>query len=361
MSALRWGRCIEHRARAAEDFIADYFAQSDRQVVLVAGAGFDPRAMVVCDQLAQVCPNLETLLIREERPDPSRELVGRAEQNLVLFAKAVKKLKVAETPIFGADNAVIGGRNAVRAVAGYSLGTATDIVVDMSALSVGTSYPIIRYLLETAGSPPHSKNLHVFVASNSALDEAIRPVAGDNVGFVHGFRGGWALDQTSAAAKLWLPQLARGRNAVLQRIHDFVVPHDTCPILPFPSERPRLCDELVESFSNEVENSWEVDTRNFLHASEDDPLDLYRTISRIDDLRRPVFQEVGGSLLILTPMGSKVLAIGALMAALERDLPVAYLEAIGYEIVAPSLNAASSQLVHIWLAGDAYAGGLSAA
>jgi hypothetical protein len=355
MRRLRWERCIEHRADEAHAFVTDYFKGEDRRVALIAGAGFDPRSVTLCDSLAPACSDLRVLLLREQRPDPAGDLVERAERNLERFRTQVSKITIGTVEIFGPDNAVIGGRNAVRAVHSYSFESITDIVVDLSALSVGTAYPIIRYLYERLKGAHPPTNLHVFVASDPALDESIRPVAGDTVGFVHGFRGRWALDSTASAAKLWLPQLARGRNAALQRIHDFLAPHDTCPILPFPSARPRLADELVESFSSEVESAWQVDTRNLLHASDEDPLDLYRTISRIDDLRTPVFAETGGSLLILSPMGSKVLALGALLAALERDLPVAYLEAIAYE-VADTAAAAKPNLVHVWLAGDVYTG-----
>jgi hypothetical protein len=67
------------------------------------------------------------------------------------------------------------------------------------------------------------------------------------------------------------------------------------------------------------------------------------------------FREVGGSRLMFSPVGSKVMALGALMAALERDLPVAYLEAIGYDLdgSVPTVSA-TSDLVHIWLEGDVY-------
>ena len=154
-----------------------------------------------------------------------------------------------------------------------------------------------------------------------------------------------------------MPQLARGRRATLQRIHNFVDPHDVCPILPFPSARPRLGDELAEHFLTELESGWRVDLRNVVYAAEDDPLDLYRTILRIDDLRKPVFEEVGGSLLVLSPIGSKILALGALMAALERNLPVVYLEAIGYEMNGTQqdeLFRATSNLIHVWLEGEVY-------
>ena len=361
MPGLRWERCIEHRGADALTFMTEYFSRKDRRVALVAGAGFDPRALAVCDRLVPVCSALQVLLLREERPDPAGELVDRATANLERFRAHGVEITASTVDIFGPDNAVVGGRNAVKVVHDYSFDSVTDVVVDLSALSVGTSYPIIRYMYERIRSTGAAQNLHVFVAADPALDEAIRPVAGDTVGFVHGFRGGWALDSTASAAKLWLPQLARGRNAALQRIHDFLTPHDTCPILPFPSMRPRLADELVQSFTAEVESAWLVDTRNLVHASDEEPLDLYRTVSRIDDLRRPVFAETGGSLIILSPMGSKVLALGALLAALERDLPVAYLEAISYELVGPPPAIGEPKLIHLWLAGEVYTGAINEA
>jgi hypothetical protein len=54
---------------------------------------------------------------------------------------------------------------------------------------------------------------------------------------------------------------------------------------------------------------------------------------------------------VLSPVGSKVMALGALMAALERDLPVAHLESIGYDLDGsiPTTSEAPN-LVHVWLA-----------
>jgi hypothetical protein len=62
-------------------------------------------------------------------------------------------------------------------------------------------------------------------------------------------------------------------------------------------------------------------------------------------------------LLILSPLGSKMLAIGALMAALDRDLPVYYVEARGYEVdwkAAATVDLRASSVRHVWLAGDVY-------
>jgi hypothetical protein len=99
-----------------------------------------------------------------------------------------------------------------------------------------------------------------------------------------------------------------------------------------------------------------VDVRDLVYADEKSPLDLYRTILRIDDARRRVFESVGGSQIILSPIGSKALSLGALMAALDRDFTILHVEAIGYTLDALRADAVTStaELVHIWLHGDAY-------
>ena len=129
-----------------------------------------------------------------------------------------------------------------------------------------------------------------------------------------------------------------------------------CPILPFPSSSPRLPDELIEEFAEELQTSWSVDVRDLVYADEKSPLDLYRTILRIDDARRRVFESVGGSQIVLSPIGSKALSLGALMAALERDFTILHVEAIGYTLDISRVDEVTStaELVHIWLYGDAY-------
>ncbi|PSH02614.1 MAG: hypothetical protein CXZ00_16530 [Acidobacteria bacterium] len=55
---------------------------------------------------------------------------------------------------------------------------------------------------------------------------------------------------------------------------------------------------------------------------QNDPLRIYRSIMRINEERNSAFQPLGESLLIVPPTGSKMLGIGALMAALDRDFPI---------------------------------------
>jgi len=351
----RWDPCVAHRGAAVEGFIAEYFALSGRRVLLIAGAGFDPRSTAVATRLAATGTSIRAIFIKEVRPNPAQMLVDHAHENTGALLGAIVDHQVATVDIFGTDGAVTGGRNVITLLGGQNLDDITDIVIDISALSVGTSFPIIRYFVERADRRKGPANIHIFVAHDPKLDADIRSIPSDAPGHVHGFKGGSTLDGYAAAAKLWLPQLVAGRKGALSRLYDFVAPHDTCPILPFPASNPRLGDALAEEYIAELESVWTVDTRNIVYADEGDPLDLYRTILRLDDLRKPVFAGAGGSLLVLSPLGSKVMGLGALMAALERDLPVAHLEPIGYDLATAVFdNTVAPNLVHVWLEGDIY-------
>ena len=351
----RWDPCIAHRDADVDRFLTHHFAQPDRNVLLVAGAGFDPRARAVAARLGASNPLVRALLVKEERPDPPQDQVERAVANTAALLATAAEWCVESIDIFGSDGAVIGGRNIINVLSQQGLVGVTDVVVDISALSVGTSFPIIRYFVERIVRGNETVNLHLLVAHDPRLDADIRSKPSDTPGYVHGFRGRSTLFDAAEAARLWLPQLTTGRRRALGRLYDFIDPHDTCPILPFPASNPRLGDTLAEEYLTELEDTWSVDTRNIVYADEGDPLDLYRTILRLDDLRQPVFAETGGSMLILSPLGSKVMALGALMAALERDLPVAHVESLGYDLEASVPEQIDQpDLIHVWLEGEVY-------
>ena len=50
----RWDPCIAHRGDQVDKFLDHYLAQPDRSVLLVAGAGFDPRSCAVAARLSKV-------------------------------------------------------------------------------------------------------------------------------------------------------------------------------------------------------------------------------------------------------------------------------------------------------------------
>jgi hypothetical protein len=56
---------------------------------------------------------------------------------------------------------------------------------------------------------------------------------------------------------------------------------------------------------------------------------------------------------VLSPLGTKAMAMGALLSALERDLPIVYVEALRYNIK-PTVPDKPYGLIHLWLTGDVY-------
>lgn len=358
MTAPRWDTPIYHRDKHAKDFIAEYFGGADRHPMLICGAGFDPRAREAAKLLeAAAGSRLQAHFIREDRPRPDPTMLAAADANEAELKALIPRNTVHHVAVFSDDEkTVVAGREMVRMFNSCTLDGVTDLVVDLSALSTGASFPLVKYLFDKAQANPAFPNVHVLVASSPATDDAVATELMDHPILVPGFGEQFALYEGASKPKLWLPQLgkrAAGALDMIVRRMRAETSYEICPILPFPAGSPRAVEELVEAFQQEIDEAWLVDDRDFLYAAEDDPLDLYRTILRIDTLRGATYAIEGGSITVLSPLGTKVMALGALLAALERDLPIMYVETLRYKMVkAPQGD--SYGLVHLWLTGEAY-------
>ena len=129
-----------------------------------------------------------------------------------------------------------------------------------------------------------------------------------------------------------------------------------CPLLPFPSRNHRRADDLLSEYQIALVDEWAVDPRDVVYASEKNPLDCYRTLStlktRFDSTMAGTYQPR----MVLSPVGSKVLAAGALMAAIERGMAVQYLETESYSFVhrPPMPGDPPDMTVHLILSGPIY-------
>ena len=351
----RWFQCITHDGDKVELFIRDYFSGQCNNIMFIGGAGFDPRSKKIAEILNIVAPNnTYCCLIKEIRPNSNAKQEKTAENNTKCLLGLFQNNKLIPIKIFSEDDAVVGSRNIVPLIKQLQMKSITDVIIDISALSIGISFPIIKYFIMIRAK--WKMNLHIVVSHSPSQDASLQSIPCKSPSYIHGFQGGIGLDHFLDMPKLWLPQMSINRLESLKSIRDFVSPHDTCPIIPFPSEDPRLGDKIMNAAVNEFEQTWQVDPRDIVYAAEDDPLDLYRTILELDDLRQPVFEIMGGSILVLSPIGSKLMALGGLLAALERDLPIAYLESMGYDNILSdqTINDVDSKFFHIWLEGDIY-------
>lgn len=363
-----WANCITHRDEDVLTFMRTYFARPERKVLLLAAAGFDPRANVIATQLADVLGDrLSAIFVREERPNPSQQLTARADQNEVSLRDLVPASEVIKIDIFADDGAPVGGHRISKELIKRPVpADVSDVIVDLSALSIGIGFPSARMLLESCEARSDCA-FHIMITSDPDLDDQITSDPSDRPSPVKGFAptmGPANVDVDQDVAKIWIPQLAQGRMATLIKIGsqlgDF---YKVCPLLPFPARDPRRADNLVTEYQTAIIDEWSVDPRDFVHASEWNPLDCYRRLSR---LKMRFDRTMTGTYIprmVLSPIGSKVLAAGALMAAIDHDMSVQYVETESYSIdetiQANSIDPGNTEqpeksFVHVILSGPLY-------
>lgn len=353
-----WNNCITHFDDEVGAFVASYFAEEHRRCLLVAAAGFDPRSRRIAELLSETLGDrLSALFIREERGRPDANLIADADANEAALRGIVANSKVERIDVFGEDGAAIGGSRIAAVLAGIPVDeTVTDIVLDMSALSIGIGFPAAKMLLADCEAVA-GRAFHILIVSNPELDDRIVSEPSDRPMPVKGFSGAAHLTSALEPARIWIPQLAKGRRAALAGIGLSVSDcYKICPVLPFPARDPRRADALLGEYENELVNEWQVDPRDIVYVSERNPLDCYRTLST---LKLRYDRTVEGTFephVILSPIGSKVMATGALMAAIEHDLTVQYLETLRYEWDrrTPARDDPADMMVHVLLSGPAY-------
>ena len=357
MAHDHWENCVAHFDAQVDTFAKEYFGQPDVRCLLVAAAGFDPRSLGIATLLAgHLGGRLSGLFIREERGTPDAGLVATANHNAALLRSLVPGCEIASVDIFGNDNAPIAGARIASVIRSYSItDVTTDVVLDMTALSIGVAFPAARLLLDYCES--RGIAFHIMIASNPELDDAIASEPGDRPMAVRGFAGVDQSDATLDVARIWVPQLAKGRAAALTDIGRSI--RDTykiCPVVPFPARDPRRADALIAEYEPQLVDEWQVDPRDLVYVSESNPLDCYRTLSTLTKRYADAVDQVFVPSIILSPIGSRVMAAGALMAAIEHDLPVQYIETVRYDFdpAKPAVAAMPDMRVHLLLSGPAY-------
>ena len=359
----RWELCIDHYGDAVSVFFEQYFSKEYSQCLFIGGTGFDPRSNIIVEKLCPVIDKrIHVILIREKRSSLDTELVKRTKENIAEARDLYSQTEVLEIDIFSKDDgAVVGGGSIIKCIKEIDITKYKDIVIDLSALSIGVSFPLVKYIYQWANRAKKTVNVHLTFISNNELDTYIskHSTLTDYATNARGFATPDLLGGGNKA-KLWLPLMSTNKKEILSKIYDNEKPHDIFPIFPFPSKEPVKGSELAAiHYREELESIWGVSPQDFIYTDEERPLDIYRTIMRINGDRELVFKTSNGSMLILSPLGSRMPAIGMLMAALEGDFPIVYVETLNYHVedwgkVDEISQEGNMEIAHFWLYGEAY-------
>lgn len=370
----RWDTYVLESGEALRDLWA---ARKDgcKRVLLLVGHGFDPRMCVGARLLASAGILEKTdlrLLDYSDGAQPATAAVAALVEQNREAAKAIggssASFDIIPVPLRSADGRRIGARSASSLVSTrVSLDEFSDIIIDISALPRTLYFPLVGALLDAvdrAGRNNHgAPNIHLLVAESSTLDRRIVEEGVEaRAEYLHGFAGGLDQEATRGMPTLWIPLLGESQNAQLAKIYDLVVPDEICPVLPSPSVNPRRADDLVLEYRELLFDRLRIEPRNLLYAAEQNPFEVYhqlrRTVLRYEQALRPL----GGCKTAVSVLSSKLMSVGALLAAYEmkatgHQVGIAHVESHGYvpdDSLTPG-DVGGVEVFGLWLTGACYA------
>lgn len=346
-------------AQALDDVLRTASRRNER-TLFVMSAGFDPRTTSGLSRFIKAtgsAPHVLTI-----HPQPSREaitdaLTARRIKNEETIARlATRSHREWDYPDVH-DEAIAARQLARELTAPECMKDMGTVIFDMSAFPTALAFPMLNALLQRAGSAEFPSELLVLVTENPQLDGEITD---DGLGAAHRLSGfGQRSKQArSDAVRVWAPVLGRGAGPAMKKIADYLDPQEVCPVLPFPARDPRLADQLLLEHHALIIERFDVQPTSFIYAAETNPFDLYRTLVKFDIDYQAILAPIGGADVTLSSHGSKLLSIGALLAAYERDLQI-----LAVRPTRRSLNPSywepearqADHLACVWLKGEPYA------
>jgi len=371
----RWADYFMSHGPSFDTFWEKLLNGSQHNLVFIVGRGFDPR----------MCCAVESILSRKgsglrdcvaldyDEGDASGEtrypdlIKSNWEklQSLITLAKGNLSTKNVAIPSrSGRGYTAINAAHVVDSLDEFS--KYSDVIVDISAMPRNIYFPLIHKLLvliDSANNARHpSPNLHVVVSEDYKLDSCIVDEGlEERASYLHSF-GAIDLEATAEKKRVWIPILGEGQGTQLDKIRNLVDPNEVCPLLPFPSRNSRRADNLIREYRRFLFDEVLIEPRNIIYADEKNPFQVYREILKATDYYNKVLDLVNGCKVIISPLSSKLLSVGALIAAYEAKqlgklVGVAHVECKSYRIEGSleELKASERQVLYeIWLAGEPY-------
>lgn len=354
-------------------FWTAHLAGKARNLLFIVGRGFDPRALEAPQRIIKAGGQGNRhvwILAFDNGMVPTERSVALTTANIAGFEKLFPQKPPESIPvrIGGAATRTFTSMNTKRAIDRLDdLKTYTDIVVDVSAMPRMVGLTVVAQL--TALLDDHHANrgsdinLHVVVTESVSTDRGTtKGSLSENVTYVVGFSGHLDAQSTEHFPRVWLPVLGEDQNARLELIRQEVNPDEICPVVPFPSRDPRRGDAIIEEYRQELFDSYEVEPTNILQASEYNPFEAYRQLYSAIDRYRDALKELDGCKVFVSPLSSKLLSVGALLACYDHvKHPISggrlyvgmpYVETATYGDPWPLDENAAGELYSMWIRGE---------
>ena len=373
VGSMRWDPYILAQGDEFDVFWKDHLARRCRAVLMIIGRGFDVRA---CDATRHIfaaggAGERHAWLLRFDNgleDNPQQEQMVTA--NETGYRDLFKEGNIRELEIAPGDASLLTAtsRNTVRALSDKTrLQEYDDVILDVSAIPRMIALTAIARLIALldgiAEETGKQVNLHVTTAESVIADRraATSGSLSDVVTTVVGFSGNKNAESDDFMPRVWFPVLGEDQETRLTRIREDLMPNEICPVIPFPSRDPRRGDQIIASYQQTLFDDFQIEPKNILHACEFNPFEAYKQIYGAINRYHNALTELGGCKAYVSPLSSKLLSVGALLACYDHRPPAGsnsklrigmpYVESVSYGDVEQT-NADPRELYSLWIRGE---------
>jgi len=389
---MLWDHYVFRRGNGVHELWDRLFEKRPVRLLYIAGRGFDVRAQPVMQEMVNSLQasgrNIESaqlLLVGFTDYELEEEIAQLTEENAVCLEAIFAPLgAVKNIPIGSSSN----GEDDISASTALSMGIRavleevtdqTDIVLDVSSLPRVAYLALMTSLLNRLipdknvskdGLHPlaaNGVNFQVLVGEDARLDGKIRAEDPSNdLVLIPGFTGAMHAESVRDWPLVWFPILGENRVSQLQKLMALAEIPDSaeiCPVLPHPSLNPRRADDLLVEYATPLFSSRRTPTTNILHVHESNPFEAYRQLLKAMQRYKDSMKILGGCRIVVTPLGSKLVTLGAGLACFEMrpaDLNAKYGVAIPhaepkrYFASIKDLKGSKPDIFAMLLTGEAY-------
>ena len=369
---MRWDPYILAHDGEFDAFWKEHLARRRRAVLMIIGRGFDVRA---CDAARRIFAaggvgeRHAWLLCFDNglQDSPQREQMTAANEDGYrrLFKEAnIRELQIA---LGDASRQTATSRNTAQTLSDKTTFQAyDDVILDVSAMprmiALTAIAKLITLLDGIAEETGKQVNLHVTTAESVTADRrAASGSLSDVVTMVVGFSGSKNAESDDFMPRVWFPVLGEDQEARLTLIREDLMPNEICPVIPFPSRDPRRGDYIVASYRQTLFDDFQIEPKNILHACEFNPFEAYKQIYGAIDRYHNALTEFGGCKAYVSPLSSKLLSVGALLACYDHRLStrshpelrigMPYVESVSYGDVEQT-ETDPRELYSMWIRGE---------
>lgn len=324
---MRWDPYVLARGSEFSTFWRTHLAAKPRKLLFLIGRGYDPRALDAIEAIVEAGGSGDIwVLAFDNGLEDSIQRIELTNENMTRVAalfdnSATQRIDIRIDTGSQANATANNTRRALQAAG--DLGEYDEVIIDISAMprmvAMTTVAKVLHDLDRLSKTNGKNVNLHVTTAESIAIDRgAGKGSLSESVTTVAGFSGALSAQADEHHPRVWLPILGEGQAERLQLIKEKVDPDEICPVIPFPSREPRRGDEIIAEHRQILFDDFQIEPRNILHASEYNPFEAYKQLFLAIDHYREALGELGGCKAFVSPISSKLLSIGALLACYDH-------------------------------------------